>query len=82
MTDTEYKLRYQVWSKGGCKKCGRKGNSLAGTLMNTGVSRSLGPFNVPVQFGPYCKGCGGKARIELEMLLKIDELSGYRPTET
>jgi hypothetical protein len=76
--DTEYKLRFPVWSKGKCKKCGRNGDCLAGTLMNTGVSRSVGPFNVPVQLGPYCKHCGGRARIELELLSKVDELSGYR----
>lgn len=77
-----YKLRFAVWSKGSCTKCGRKGDSLAGMLMNIGISRSMAPFNTPVQLGPYCKQCGGKARIELELLLKIDELAGYQPPET
>lgn len=73
--ESGFKLRYPVWSKSRCKLCGRKGDGLAGILMNFGVSRSAQPTNVSVQFGPYCKQHGGRLKVELDLLAKIEELS-------
>ena len=71
-----FKLRFKVWSKGTCKSCRRRrGKSLSGTLMNFGVSRSARPANIHVQLGPYCKECGGKLRIEMDLMQKVEEIS-------
>jgi hypothetical protein len=73
--DSGFKLRYPVWSRGSCKHCGRKGDSLSGVLMNFGVSRSASPTNVSVMIGPFCKNHGGRLKVELELMQKIEELS-------
>ncbi len=73
--ESGFKLRYPVWSRSRCKLCGRKGDGLSGVLMNFGVSRSAHPTNIPVQFGPYCKNHGGRLKVELDLMQKIEELS-------
>jgi hypothetical protein len=71
----QYKFQSQVWSKGKCIICGRRGEGVTGTMMNTGIARSVKPAAVSVSFGPYCKGCGGRCKVEMEILMKANELA-------